>query len=167
LAYDHWVNTAAHTTLPRAAGSKPRFMGESVSSGRDGGLGEVSHTSIRMVVSNPSNRTVMYSGTVSSVQCTRSSGMPVALTALVTSSSTMSTASLMMRRAPHRSSVLATNSREQVIADVVATSHEPVSKARSSHGCLRHIEGYAKPSLKKCRPIAARNEDEKVFSGRL
>ena len=28
-------------------------------------------------------------------------------------------------------------------------------------------EGYAKPSLKKCRPIAARNEDEKVFSGRL
>ena len=29
------------------------------------------------------------------------------------------------------------------------------------------MEGYAKPSLKKCRPIAARNEDEKVFSGRL
>ena len=28
-------------------------------------------------------------------------------------------------------------------------------------------EGYAKPSLKKCRPIAARNEDKKVFSGRL
>jgi len=30
-----------------------------------------------------------------------------------------------------------------------------------------HQEGYAKPSLKKCRPIAARNEDKKVFSGRL
>jgi len=29
------------------------------------------------------------------------------------------------------------------------------------------LEGYAKPSLKKCRPIAARNEDKKVFSGRL
>ena len=28
-------------------------------------------------------------------------------------------------------------------------------------------EDYAKPSLKKCRPIAARNEDKKVFSGRL
>ena len=28
-------------------------------------------------------------------------------------------------------------------------------------------EGYAKPSLKKCRPIAARNDDKKVFSGRL
>ena len=34
---------------------------------------------------------------------------------------------------------------------------------------LRHtrLESYAKPSLKKCRPIAARNEDKKVFSGRL
>jgi hypothetical protein len=29
------------------------------------------------------------------------------------------------------------------------------------------IEDYAKPSLKKYRPIAARNEDEKVFSGLL
>lgn len=29
------------------------------------------------------------------------------------------------------------------------------------------IEGYAKPSLKKYKPIAARNEDEKVFSGLL
>ncbi len=28
-------------------------------------------------------------------------------------------------------------------------------------------EGYAKPSLKKYRPIAARNEDKKVFSGLL
>ncbi|MCA1705769.1 MAG: cyclic nucleotide-binding domain-containing protein [Actinobacteria bacterium] len=32
---------------------------------------------------------------------------------------------------------------------------------------LIELEGYAKPSLKKCRPIAARNEDKKVFSGRL
>ncbi len=32
---------------------------------------------------------------------------------------------------------------------------------------LQNLEGYAKPSLKKCRPIAARNEDKKVFSGRL
>ena len=32
---------------------------------------------------------------------------------------------------------------------------------------LVRMEGYAKPSLKKCRPIAARNEDKKVFSGRL
>jgi len=31
----------------------------------------------------------------------------------------------------------------------------------------RVLEGYAKPSLKKRRPIAARNEDKKVFSGRL
>jgi hypothetical protein len=31
----------------------------------------------------------------------------------------------------------------------------------------RDIEGYAKLSLKKYRPIAARNEDEKVFNGRL
>jgi hypothetical protein len=29
------------------------------------------------------------------------------------------------------------------------------------------MEDYAKPSLKKYRPIAARNEDEKVFSGLL
>jgi hypothetical protein len=28
-------------------------------------------------------------------------------------------------------------------------------------------EAYAKPSLKKYRPIAARNEDKKVFSGLL
>jgi hypothetical protein len=28
-------------------------------------------------------------------------------------------------------------------------------------------EGYAKLPLKKYRPIAARNEDEKVFKGRL
>ena len=28
-------------------------------------------------------------------------------------------------------------------------------------------EGYAKASLKKCRPIAARNEDKKVFNGLL
>jgi len=33
--------------------------------------------------------------------------------------------------------------------------------------CAMDKEGYAKPSLKKCRPIAARNEDKKVFSGRL
>jgi len=32
---------------------------------------------------------------------------------------------------------------------------------------LRHEEAYAKPSLKKYRPIAARNEDKKVFSGLL
>ena len=36
-----------------------------------------------------------------------------------------------------------------------------------SMGLALHYEGYAKPSLKKCRPIAARNEDKKVFSGRL
>ena len=30
-----------------------------------------------------------------------------------------------------------------------------------------HMEAYAKPSLKKYRPIAARNEDKKVFSGLL
>jgi hypothetical protein len=29
------------------------------------------------------------------------------------------------------------------------------------------MEGYAKLSLKKYRPVAARNEDEKVFNGRL
>jgi len=29
------------------------------------------------------------------------------------------------------------------------------------------LEGYAKASLKKYRPIAARNEDKKVFSGLL
>ena len=34
-------------------------------------------------------------------------------------------------------------------------------------GVLVALESYAKPSLKKCRPIAARNEDKKVFSGRL
>jgi hypothetical protein len=28
-----------------------------------------------------------------------------------------------------------------------------------------HKEGYAKLSLKKYRPIAARNEDRKVFNG--
>jgi len=36
-----------------------------------------------------------------------------------------------------------------------------------SPGSTVFKEGYAKPSLKKCRPIAARNEDKKVFSGRL
>jgi len=30
-----------------------------------------------------------------------------------------------------------------------------------------NIEAYAKVSLKKYRPIAARNEDKKVFSGLL
>ena len=30
-----------------------------------------------------------------------------------------------------------------------------------------HLEGYAKASLKKYRPIAARNEDKKIFSGLL
>jgi len=34
-------------------------------------------------------------------------------------------------------------------------------------GHRRGIEGYAKLSLKKYRPIAARNEDRKVFSGLL
>jgi hypothetical protein len=29
------------------------------------------------------------------------------------------------------------------------------------------MEGYAKASLKKYRPTAARNEDKKVFSGLL
>lgn len=32
---------------------------------------------------------------------------------------------------------------------------------------IKTIEAYAKPSLKKYRPIAARNEDKKVFSGLL
>ena len=31
----------------------------------------------------------------------------------------------------------------------------------------RHMEAYAKASLKKYRPIAARNEDKKVCSGLL
>ena len=30
-----------------------------------------------------------------------------------------------------------------------------------------HLEAYAKLSLKKYRPMAARNEDKKVFSGLL
>jgi hypothetical protein len=30
-----------------------------------------------------------------------------------------------------------------------------------------HMEGYAKLSLKKYRPMAARNEDKNVFSGLL
>jgi hypothetical protein len=38
---------------------------------------------------------------------------------------------------------------------------EPVSVHRP------YIEGYAKASLKKYRPTAARNEDKKVFSGLL
>ena len=39
--------------------------------------------------------------------------------------------------------------------------------AGAAAGMTMLKEGYAKPSLKKCRPIAARNEDKKVFSGRL
>ena len=34
-------------------------------------------------------------------------------------------------------------------------------------GTQIHLEGYAKASLKKCTPIAARNEDKKVFNGLL
>jgi hypothetical protein len=30
-----------------------------------------------------------------------------------------------------------------------------------------YMENYAKPSLKKYKPTAARNEDKKVFSGLL
>ena len=40
-------------------------------------------------------------------------------------------------------------------------------RERWSDAAATGYEGYAKPSLKKCRPIAARNEDKKVFSGRL
>jgi len=39
--------------------------------------------------------------------------------------------------------------------------------ARTIDAAKKYVESYAKPSLKKCRPIAARNEDKKVFSGRL
>jgi hypothetical protein len=41
--------------------------------------------------------------------------------------------------------------------------------ARETNGCSpsERLEGYAKLSLKKYRPIAARNEDRKVFNGLL
>jgi hypothetical protein len=37
----------------------------------------------------------------------------------------------------------------------------------NSHNAPAYLEDYAKLSLKKYRPIAARNEDEKVFKGLL
>ncbi len=50
-----------------------------------------------------------------------------------------------------------------------ATFNNPGGLALAALGLTvkEDLEGYAKPSLKKCRPIAARNEDKKVFSGRL
>jgi hypothetical protein len=41
----------------------------------------------------------------------------------------------------------------------------PVESGRA--GFDVDVEGYAKASLKKYRPTAARNEDKKVFSGLL
>jgi len=63
---------------------------------------------------------------------------------------------------------------EGLVAAVGGTVHEvtcdPASADWTFTGSASgggDTEGYAKPSLKKCRPIAARNEDKKVFSGRL
>ena len=56
----------------------------------------------------------------------------------------------------------------------IAVGHFPGAIAVTPNGATAFVtnsadgtEVYAKTSLKKCRPIAARNEDKKVFSGLL
>jgi hypothetical protein len=58
------------------------------------------------------------------------------------------------------------------IADISVSSASDVENVRvgsnvRSKGSTRINEAYAKPFLRKYRPIAARNEDKKVFSGLL
>jgi hypothetical protein len=48
---------------------------------------------------------------------------------------------------------------------MVAIAQQLVKHHADSKQIGGDIEGYAKLSLKKYRPIAARNEDEKVFNG--
>jgi hypothetical protein len=50
----------------------------------------------------------------------------------------------------------------EMIGDRLMVQHYVYEIADRQH-C--HMEGYAKLSLKKYRPMAARNEDKKVFSG--
>jgi len=75
------------------------------------------------------------------------------------------------------SEVICLGSVNHALDRIEALLEKTYSSNSSGHGWYHRLEseipgptateGYAKPSLKKCRPIAARNEDEKVFSGRL
>jgi len=52
------------------------------------------------------------------------------------------------------------------LAETYAVSQPTISRAVTGVTPLIGREGYAKPSLKKYSPIAARNDDLKVFKGR-
>ena len=54
-----------------------------------------------------------------------------------------------------------------VIVFVFTRVEFTVLRLLSRRDVARPLEGYAKLSLKKYRPMAARNEDKKVFSGLL
>ncbi|MGH3831551.1 MAG: hypothetical protein ACRDRS_14090 [Pseudonocardiaceae bacterium] len=56
---------------------------------------------------------------------------------------------------------------DSFLSDEVSLSGPGLEYQNQLTSANQHLEAYAKASLKKYRPIAARNEDKKVFNGLL